>query len=454
LVTIYGQRPANGEQAYVSQAPGIGNPVFAEELGYGRMKNVDAGFRLLALFRLWNIVRYWSPYRDLVASDWDATLVEFIPRLAHAATFDAYQLEMLAFIARIRDTHANLWSSLQVQPPVGRAQLPVVVRFVADHAVVSAVLPVPGATPNPFQPGDIISVLDSQPVTALVDGWSAYYPASNSAARRRDLARNLTRGAPGKVTVGVERDGAQVELEADRLTLPSDRSPRRHDRAGPTFCRLSPEVAYLKLSSVKADDAASYVEQAAGTKGMIIDLRNYPSAFVVFALGSHLVEKKTDFASFTIGDLANPGAFEFGATVAVEPRPPYYSGRLVILIDEVTQSQAEYTTMAFRVARGAKVVGCTTAGADGNVSPIALPGGLSTMISGIGVYYPDRRPTQGVGIRPDIEVRPTVEGMRAGRDEILEAGLREILGSDYPEDKIRELAAPPAPAAGASGTVR
>ena len=48
----------------------------------------------------------------------------------------------------------------------------------------------------------------------------------------------------------------------------------------------------------------------------------------------------------------------------------------MILIDEFSQSQAEYTTMAFRVAPSVVVIGSTTAGADGNVSQIPLPGGL------------------------------------------------------------------------------
>jgi C-terminal processing protease CtpA/Prc len=56
------------------------------------------------------------------------------------------------------------------------------------------------------------------------------------------------------------------------------------------------------------------------------------------------------------------------------PREPRFTGKVVILVDEVTQSQAEYTTMAFRVAPDAVVVGSTTAGADGNVSRIPLPG--------------------------------------------------------------------------------
>jgi hypothetical protein len=36
---------------------------------------------------------------------------------------------------------------------------------------------------------------------------------------------------------------------------------------------LSPEVAYLKLSSVKIADAATYINKASGTKGLVIDIR-------------------------------------------------------------------------------------------------------------------------------------------------------------------------------------
>jgi C-terminal processing protease CtpA/Prc len=104
-----------------------------------------------------------------------------------------------------------------------------------------------------------------------------------------------------------------------------------------------------------------------------------------------------------------------------------YSGKVIILVDEVSLSQAEYTAMAFRAAPNAKVIGSTTAGADGNVSAIPLPGNLRSMISGIGVFYPDKKPTQRVGILQDIEVKPTIAGIRDGRDELIEEAIRQIL---------------------------
>ncbi|ODS73989.1 MAG: hypothetical protein ABS46_19785 [Cytophagaceae bacterium SCN 52-12] len=83
--------------------------------------------------------------------------------------------------------------------------------------------------------------------------------------------------------------------------------------------------------------------------------------------------------------------------------------------------------MAFRAGDNTTIIGSTTAGAHGNVSAIMLPGGLKTMVSGIGVYYPNGTETQRVGIVPDIEVKPTIEGIRKGRDELLEKAVEIIL---------------------------
>jgi C-terminal processing protease CtpA/Prc len=48
------------------------------------------------------------------------------------------------------------------------------------------------------------------------------------------------------------------------------------------------------------------------------------------------------------------------------------------------------------------------------------------MISGIGVYYPDGKETQRVGIIPQIIVKPTIKGITEGRDEPLEKAIQII----------------------------
>ena len=439
LRSIHANRPANTKQFYVSQVANIGNPSFDHELSYQKIKLPDAGFQILALYRLWNIIEYWFPYRDVVPEDWDRVLIDSLPKVALAKNAEAYQLAMMEVIARVYDTHANLWSSLRVRPPTGDCQLPVNVRFVEGRPVISGYAGQVGESSG-MKPGDVITELDGVAVSKLVERWKRYYAASNEPTRLRDIARQMTRGDCGKSSIRVSRNNGAVEISAERVS-PKDLNAvaSRHDLPGETFRLLSKDVAYLKLSAVKTDQAAKYVESAAGTKGLIVDIRNYPSEFVVFALGSLFVDHKTDFARFTIGDLSNPGAFHWGPTASLEPQQPHYAGKIVILIDEVSQSQAEYTTMAFRSSPRATVIGSTTAGADGNVSPIPLPGDFRSMISGIGVFYPDKKPTQRIGIIPDREVKPTIAGIRAGRDEVLEAAIREIVGKDVTSAQIEKM---------------
>ncbi len=82
--------------------------------------------------------------------------------------------------------------------------------------------------------------------------------------------------------------------------------------------------------------------------------------------------------------------------------------------------------MALRLAPHATAIGSTTAGADGNVSQFYLPGGISTLISGIGIYYPDGRETQRIGIIPDIVVKPTIRGITEGKDDPLEKAIEIV----------------------------
>lgn len=428
LQLIHRNRSNTSEQYYITQVRNVGNPDFSEESNYDAFALPDAGYRLLALYRFWNIVEYWFPYRAGMAGDWDAVLAEFVPRMIAASDTTSYHLALMELSARILDTHSNLWGRLGARPPRGPAQLPVALRFIENQAVVAGYTHSELGPATGLQRGDVIERIGGQRVDSLTRAWRPFYSASNDAARIRDMANALTRGPAGAVALTVLRDGQRVELNALRVPVGmlNLANGYRHDRPGDAFQRISDDVAYVKVSTARIAEVGDYMRRAAGAKVLVIDIRNYPGDFVIFALGSHLVTRSTPFARFTTGDLANPGSFRAGSTVSLEPAEPHFAGKVVVLVDEVTQSSAEYHAMAFRAA-GALIVGSTTAGADGNVSRIPLPGGVFSMISGIGVFYPDMRPTQRIGIVPDVEVRPTIAGIKAGRDEVLEAAIAHAL---------------------------
>jgi C-terminal processing protease CtpA/Prc len=442
LQAIYRNRVKN-QQYYVGLlGPGVENPVFKHESDYADLTFPDSGFQLLGLFRLWNAVQYWAPYRDVVGGDWCSVLTEFIPRVALAKDHDAYGRALLAAIAQIHDTHANLWNALNLRPPTGSCRLPVNVRFVEGKAIVTGFTSDSGEKTTALKPGDEIVGIEGVPVTRLIADWRPFYADSNEAARRRDMAFNLTNGDCGPVRIDVLRGETLLTMHLVRTQPVEDRTPAlTHGLPGPTFRLLSDDIAYLKLSSVKAADVPDYIKSAKATSGLIVDIRNDPSEFVVFALGSLLVSQATPFIVFTSADLSNPGAFHTIPSISLDPSEPHYDGKVVILVDETTQSAGEYTAMGLQATPNAIVVGSTTAGADGNMSSIHLPGGFETMFSGRGVFYPNGSPTQRVGIRVDVNVYPSIAGIRDGRDEVLESAIRHII-PDLSEPDVERMAQP------------
>ena len=441
LEKVHAGRDGGGQQRYVQQGRGVGNPVFNGEAPYADLKQVDAGYRLLGVYRLWNIIEWWSPYRDQLDDDWDDVLREFIPRFLAAESVDAYGLELLALAAKVKDTHTAIAGPPNGAPPYGPAGLPVVLRFVDGRAIVFRTLETSGGGER-LQPGDVLLAIGEQTVDEMVGELAAVYPASNTPARLDRIARNLTRGEEGDVLVRVERDGEELELLTRRE--PHDHRGayllRRRDLPGAAFRLLDDDVAYVKLSSAKVADVAQYMEQAKETKGLVIDIRNYPDEFMIlYELGGHLVEEETPFATFTTPSWETPGTSAWSATASLRPKAPFYSGRVVILVDESSISRAEFTAMAYQSAPGAVVVGSTTAGADGNVSSIPLPGNHRSYLSGIGIFYPDRTPTQRTGVAIDVVCVPTIEGVRDGRDELLEEAVRQILGADVTDERVRRI---------------
>ena len=428
LKVIYRNR-VPGQQNFVCIASNAGNPLLNDEPLYPDVNFPDSGFQILAIYRFWNVIEYWSPDRDLIDENRDEVLRDSLRRAAAMMDSVEFQREMLALVARADDGHANLWSAFPVREPVGACVLPVSLRFLEGKFVVEAVAEDDEAAKR-FRPGDVVLSLDGAPVLDIAQKVRRYFGASNESARMNLIARNLTRGACGAARVEVMRDSAQtIEAQRAPFTPMHYAAGARNDRPGETFQMLSPDVAYLKLSSIKSAEVAGYIEKARAANALIVDIRNYPSDYVVFSLGRLLVDSKTAFVTFTQADLSNPGAFHWAEGPLLEPQEPHFAGRVAILVDESSISQSEYTAMALRASPRAIVVGMQTAGADGDVTPISLPGNLRTGMSGLGVFYPNHQPTQRVGVKLDVECPNTIAGLLEGRDETLDCALRELAGN-------------------------
>ena len=55
-----------------------------------------------------------------------------------------------------------------------------------------------------------------------------------------------------------------------------------------------------------------------------------------------------------------------------------------------------------------------------------LPGNIRVAMTGVGVYYPDGSDLQRAGVKIDEVVKPTIAGIKAGRDEVFERAIEII----------------------------
>jgi C-terminal processing protease CtpA/Prc len=277
--------------------------------------------------------------------------------------------------------------------------------------------------------GDIITKINSKPISEIVKEKYKYYPASNEPTRLRDISADLLRSNLNNIEIEFISGNSKPQKKTLKLyqknSLDIYAWYRKSDDK--SYRMLENNIGYVTLQNIKEEDVSNIKNEFRDTKGIIIDIRNYPSTFVPFSLGSYFVSSSIPFVKFTKGNVDNPGEFIFTSSSEIPSQGKTYKGKLIVLVNELSQSQAEYTSMAFRAGDNTKIIGSTTAGADGDVSTIMLPGGLKTMISGIGVNYPNGEETQRVGIIPDIEVKPTIEGIRKGKDELLEKAIEVIL---------------------------
>jgi len=429
LIHVYKNR-AQGDHYYISMAPGVGNPQFKNENDYANMKYPDDGFRLLSLYRYWNMINYFFPYKHLMDEDWNTKLKEYIPAFLDAKNELEYELAVIQIIGDIQDCHANLWNGGdKINEWKGVNCPPIHLRFIENQLVVADYYNEELKEEVGLEIGDVITQINGIPVETLVKEKLKVYPASNLTSKLRDISADLLRSNSNQIEIEYYSANATLQKKSLKLYPKDSLNIYIAYRSNPdekSYKIIENNIGYITLSSIKAEDIKHIKEEFIDTKGIIIDIRNYPSTFVPFSLGSYFVTSTTPFVKFTTADTDHPGEFKFTKTISISRKGKTYKGPVVVLLNELSQSQAEYTAMAFKAGVNTTIIGSATAGADGNVSAIRLPGGLSTMISGIGVYYPNGEETQRIGIVPDIEVNPTIIGIRADKDELMEKAIKFI----------------------------
>lgn len=410
---------------YVKYDKYIQNARFVNENPYRDSIYPSAELRLLGLSRFWNIIQYFYPSKYMLDTDWNDVLKGMIPKYRDAKDTISYHLAMLELTASINDSHSSFYTPY-IQDYFGWKLAPFKFEVIDEKAIVKGYFNDSLCVRNDIKVGDAFLKVGDQTIEEIISNNAKYIGASNKSSLARDAIRVVFTGKEDSVLTTFERNGKEYSKMIYRYYF-NDFKYKRADADGGESCKvLDGNIGYVNMGLLQPAQAKRYLKKLKNTKAIIFDVRNYPNQ-TMHIVADFLNTEKKPFAKFLKPDLSYPGLFRFTKPSYCGRRnPSAYTGKVILLFNETTQSHAEFTVMGLQTAPNVVSIGSQTAGADGNVTQVVFPGNYSTLISGLGVYYPDGRATQRIGIVPDIEVKPTIEGRRSGRDEVLEKAMEVI----------------------------
>ena len=191
------------------------------------------------------------------------------------------------------------------------------------------------------------------------------------------------------------------------------------------------DIYYINLSGSVTTDDQSYdlmelVSNLDVSQGLILDMRDYPDVNYYEFL-SVFFEQTVSAAIFGHPTWTGPNIYEITEEVwSVESFGPMvtpYRGPIAVLIGNKSVSSAEHVCQILRQSNQVTFVGQQTAGTNGTVTQLWLPGKIQLTFTGMQLLNPDGSSFHGTGIVPDIEVVPTAEALARGEDPELTSAI-------------------------------
>ncbi|HEY7354583.1 MAG TPA: S41 family peptidase [Terriglobales bacterium] len=354
-----------------------------------------------------------------------------------------FDLATMEFVARLKNGHTlfqDVWLEHNYDQPVGFYARPLDRKWVVINT----------ALPN-VKVGDVLSKIDGIEVETYFRQHQKYISASSEAAQRHNFFL-LPYLLPLRFIVTLE-DGRKINVDRSA----NNSAPTNTSAAGRWLRQNT--VAYIQIPSfatpLSEQKALDLVGQFQKARTIIFDVRNNEGGLMPRRLLQALMDKtyrdwkqstpihisalelstkmnqkgqQKDMSDFDKGYLAASEAYFGGSELSwggelVSPQRPIFHGQLIFLVDGGCASACEALVGPFKNNLRAILVGETTEGTAGPAYMIDLGDGMQLGIAATRQYFPDGSEFEGIGINPDIEVHPTIDDLRKGRDVILDKAM-------------------------------
>lgn len=384
---------------------------------FPRFDGRDRATRLAAVALAWNVFQHFYPYFDVVETDWTAELVTALCRAAEDPGEKEFLSTLRRLVAALHDGHGMVRHLCDDRT----ATLPLLWTWAEEQLVV--VDPGP-ASAQGLAAGTVVLAVDGVPAEQALAAAEEEISGATAGWKRWRALTEVARGRAGTSAALLCRapDGREfdVALAHDGLSrIPAERRPS-------ALSEIEKGIWYVDVGRISTQQLREAIEDLTKAKGVVFDFRGYPSNLDAFTLFGHLVERPVTSARWNVPQIRFPdqAQWDWGDSHwTVPPLSPRIEAKCAFLTDGRAISYAESCMGIVEHYGLGEIVGSPTAGTNGNVNALALPGGYFVSWTGMRVLKHDGSRHHGVGILPTVPVERTVDGIAAGRDEVLDRAV-------------------------------
>lgn len=393
----------------------------------------DVQYRLLFLARFYNAINYFAPYKYLIGKEWESMLSRFIPEMIAANDTTSYYKTLLKLAVTLNDGHSQVSSSRNysiIKDNVfGRYTAPFHTTIIDGNVVITKLANDSLCSKANIRVGDIITTVGKEPVSARIKRLKPYVSASNENSRNHYLNWVLFDTPDQNQQLTLKRAGRLFKANTACILSTEKKWQDITNYTGNEtgYKTIGNSIACVYASQIWKGNLEQIKTLIKSKQAVIFDVRNYPNSDEFYNIFDMFLPDGRPINYSLVFDPENPGYFKWELSPKLgNTNKNVYPGKVLILADERSQSQGEYSVMTLQTIPGSVTIGRQTAGADGIVTQIPMGGNLGISYSGYGIYYPDRSDTQQTGVKIDIPVRQTLGAVLQNKDVVLEKALQYL----------------------------
>ncbi|MDP2158926.1 MAG: S41 family peptidase [Flavobacterium sp.] len=394
--------------------------------------------KIEALSTVWHEAKFNFANFDLIPNvNWDSLYRAYLPKImATNHIMETYGV-LMQFNQHLRDGHTRILPPLYHFRKEKFNVVPIHFKYIDGKAVVYQIKSNDPSFKE-IQKGMILEKIDGIPVQQYIQkniSPTLHFSTVQDSIGRIYHYELLTGAENSKVVLDFKTANGKT------LQKTLSRKPFEWKSNTPVSYSVLPgNIGHLVIDSfvdeVTFTAFKEYFPAITKTAGLIIDIRHNGGGNSHW--GHEIIGYLTAqpfYPSMTLMNEYHPVHRAWGGDAIQAKKIAYdwkpyqnevYTKPIVVLISELTYSASEDFCAAFITTKRGILMGTATGGSTGQPLGYTLPGGgIGFICSKRDAMY-DGTEFVGLGIQPDIEVKPSIEGLQKGKDEVLEAALNYL----------------------------